>query len=56
MWLLAGITRFKNGYREPSKARVFSSREINRLFATQPWRKMKTWQEGHYQYTLCEKG
>jgi arsenite methyltransferase len=56
MWLLAGLTRFKNGYREPSKARVFSSREINRLFATQPWRKMKTWQEGHYQYTLCEKG
>lgn len=56
MWVLAGITRFKNGYREPSKAKVFSSRELNRLFATQPWRQMKTWQEGHYQYALCEKG
>ena len=56
MWLLAGITRFKNGYREPSKARVLSSSELNRLFATQPWRQMKTWQEGRYQYALCEKG
>ena len=56
LWLLAGITRFKNGYREPSKAKVLSSRELNRLFATQPWRQMKTWQEGSYQYALCEKG
>ncbi len=56
MWLLAGITRFKNGYREPSKAMVLSSCELNRLFATQPWRQMKTWQEGRYQYALCEKG
>jgi len=56
MWFLAGITRFKNGYREPSKATVLSSRELNRLFATQPWRQMKTWQEGRYQYALCEKG
>jgi ubiquinone/menaquinone biosynthesis C-methylase UbiE len=56
MWLLAGITRFKNGYREPSKAKILSSRELNRLFATQPWRQIKTWQEGRYQYALCEKG
>jgi arsenite methyltransferase len=56
MWLLAGITRFQNGYREPSKAKVLSTRELNRLFATQPWQKMKTWQEGRYQYALCEKG
>ena len=56
MWLLAGITRFKNGYREPSKAKVLSAREMNRLFATQPWRKMRTWQDGRYQYALCEKG
>ncbi len=56
MWLLAGITHFRNGYREPSKARVLSAREMNRLFATQPWQKMKTWQDGRYQYALCEKG
>lgn len=56
MWLLAGLTRFRNGYREPSKARVLSSHEMNRLFASQPWRQMKTWREGCYQYALCEKG
>jgi arsenite methyltransferase len=55
MWLLAGVTRFKNGYREPSKATVLSSRELDRLFATQPWRQKKMWREGRYQYALCEK-
>jgi ubiquinone/menaquinone biosynthesis C-methylase UbiE len=56
MWLLAGITHFKNGYREPSRAKVLSVGEISGLFASQPWRKMKTWQDGRYQYALCEKG
>jgi len=55
MWLLAGLTHFKNGYREPSSARVLSIREMNRLFATQPWRKIETWRDGRYQYALCEK-
>jgi len=56
MWLLAGITHFRNGYREPSRARVLSAREIENLFASQPWRKMTTWRDGRYQYALCEKG
>jgi ubiquinone/menaquinone biosynthesis C-methylase UbiE len=56
MWLLASITRVKNGYREPSKAKVLSARELDCLFASQPWRAMKTWQDGRYQYALCEKG
>jgi arsenite methyltransferase len=56
MWLLAGLTHFKNGYREPSKAKVLSAREMNKLFASQPWRQIKTWQDGRYQYALCEKG
>ena len=56
MWLLAGLTHFKNGYREPSRARVLSTREMNRLFATQPWQKVETWRDGRYQYALCEKG
>ena len=55
MWLLAGITRFNSGYREPSRARVLSVSDMNRLFATQPWKKVKTWREGRYQYVLCEK-
>ncbi|MEY2482485.1 MAG: hypothetical protein QOK24_1013 [Verrucomicrobiota bacterium] len=56
MWLVASITRVKNGYREPSKAQVLSARELDRLFASQPWREMKTWQDGRYHYALCEKG
>ncbi|MEY2548820.1 MAG: hypothetical protein QOD64_1402 [Verrucomicrobiota bacterium] len=56
MWLLAGLTHVKNGYREPTRARVLSPREMDRLFASQPWRKMETWREGRYQYALCEKG
>jgi arsenite methyltransferase len=55
MWVLAGLTHFKNGYREPTRARVLSIREMNRLFATQPWRRIETWREGRYQYALCEK-
>ena len=55
MWLLAGLTHYKNGYREPTRARVLSAREMNRLFATQPWRRIETWREGRYQYALCEK-
>ena len=56
MWLLAGLTHFNNGYREPTRARVLSPREMNRLFASQQLRKIKTWREGRYQYALCEKG
>jgi arsenite methyltransferase len=56
MWVLAGITRFGNGYREPSRARVLAEGEMKKLFGSQPWRKIKTWKDGRYQYALCEKG
>jgi ubiquinone/menaquinone biosynthesis C-methylase UbiE len=56
LWLLAKLTHFHNGYCEPSRARVLSMREMNRLFATQPWKKIETWRDGRYQYALCEKG
>jgi arsenite methyltransferase len=55
MWLLAGLTRFRKGYREPSKATVMAADDFRRLFATQPWKEMRTWQDGRYQYALCEK-
>lgn len=54
MWLLAGVTRFGNGYREPRKAIVLSTSEFERLLGTQPWR-VKTWQAGRYHYAACEK-
>jgi len=56
MWLFAKITRFKNGYREPARATVLPAGEFENLFRTQPWQRVKTWQDGRYQYALCEKG
>jgi arsenite methyltransferase len=56
MWMLASVTRYENGYREPRKASVLSRAAFQRLFATQPWKDVRTWQDGRYQYALCEKG
>jgi arsenite methyltransferase len=56
MWMLASVTRYENGYREPRKASVLSQSAFKRLFATQPWKDVRTWQDGRYQYALCEKG
>jgi arsenite methyltransferase len=56
MWLLAGLNRSRNGYREPYKATVFSADAFENLFPAQPWKKITVWQEGRYQYALCEKG
>ena len=55
MWLLAGLIRFRNGYREPHKATVFSMQAFADLFRTQPWKRLQIWQDGRYQYALCEK-
>ena len=56
MWLLAGLNRSRNGYREPYKATVFSTQAFENLFPAQPWKNISVWQEGRYQYALCEKG
>ena len=56
MWMLASLTRYKNGYREPRRASVLSHRAFENLFATQPWKRVSAWQDGRYQYALCEKG
>ncbi len=55
MWLLAATTRAKSDYCEPRRAQVLSAAAFEKLFASQPWRQLKTWQEGRYQYALCEK-
>ena len=55
MWLLASLTRYKNGYREPRKVSVLSHEAFRKLFATQPWARIKTWRAGRYQYAVCEK-
>jgi arsenite methyltransferase len=55
MWLLASINHSGNGYREPRSARVFSPAAFIKIFAAHPWRQLKTWRHGRYQYALCEK-
>jgi ubiquinone/menaquinone biosynthesis C-methylase UbiE len=55
MWVLASLTRLNNGFREPSKAIVLEPQAFRRLFASQPWSRVRTWQDGRYQYALCEK-
>ncbi|MBA2742708.1 MAG: methyltransferase domain-containing protein [Chthoniobacterales bacterium] len=56
MWLIAAITGMNSGYREPSRAIVLSQEAFRALFMTQPWRRVRTWHDGRYQYALCEKG
>lgn len=55
MWVLARFTRVRNGYREPARATVLSPASFESLFATQPWARVQVWQDGRYQYALCEK-
>ena len=55
MWLLASVTHFGNGYREPLKATVLSDKAFENLFRRQPWKQIKIWRDGRYQYALCEK-
>lgn len=56
MWLLASVIHSDNGYREPKRATVLSDRAFEGLFNTLPWKSIRVWRDGHYQYALCEKG
>jgi ubiquinone/menaquinone biosynthesis C-methylase UbiE len=42
--------------REPSTVAVFSAERFERLFRTAPWEQVRIWQDGRYQYALCQKG
>lgn len=56
MWVLASVTHSGNGYREPTKATVLDSGAFQELFNHRPWKSVRVWQDGRYQYALCEKG
>jgi len=56
MRLLASVTHSGNGYCEPRRALVCSAKDFAAVFAAHPWKRVKTWQDGRYQYALCEKG
>lgn len=55
MWLLASLIHSGNGYREPTMATVLSPKTFKELFADLPWNSVRIWQDGRYQYALCEK-
>jgi ubiquinone/menaquinone biosynthesis C-methylase UbiE len=56
MWLLARVIHSGNGYREPKKATVLNDQEFSELFHRDPWKSVRVWKDGRYQYALCEKG
>jgi len=56
MRVLASVSGQANGCREPSTVTVFPIQVFERLFRTQPWQTVRVWQQGRYQYALCEKG
>lgn len=56
MWLIAGVIHSGNRYREPHKATVFTKSAFQKLFSSQPWKQVEIWQDGRYQYAICEKG
>src|SRR5947209_3479164 len=55
MWLLATVIHSGNGYREPKKATVLNDQAFEELFRPLPWKSIRVWQDGAYQYALCEK-
>ncbi|HWY50652.1 MAG TPA: class I SAM-dependent methyltransferase [Chthoniobacterales bacterium] len=55
MWLLASVIHSGNGYREPRKATVLTTEAFSDLFRQLPWKSVQVWQDGRYQYALCEK-
>ena len=55
MWILASVIHSGNGYREPRKAKVLKTESFAELFRQLPWKSVRIWQDGRYQYALCEK-
>src|SRR6267378_2164436 len=55
MWLLASVIHSGNGYREPRKTTVLTTEAFAELFRQMPWKYVRIWQDGRYQYALCEK-
>jgi arsenite methyltransferase len=56
MRVVASVSAQANGCREPSAVTVFSAERFERLFRTAPWQEVRLWQNGRYQYALCQKG
>ena len=56
MWVLSRMTSSPAGkYREPRQAEVMSSAEFRALVGSQEWASMQFFNDGWYQYAVCEK-
>lgn len=55
MRFLARLSGYFGTYREPTQATALSFDDFARLFRSQPWASVRTWQVGRYQYALCVK-
>jgi arsenite methyltransferase len=55
MWILASVIHSGNGYREPRRATVLATDAFSNLFRRLPWKSVRIWQDGRYQYAVCEK-
>ncbi len=56
MWVLSRLTSSPAGkYPEPRQAEVMSSAEFRALVGSQPWASMQFFNDGWYQYAVCEK-
>ena len=53
---VASVTGQVNGCREPNTVAVFATSTFERLFRAQPWKSVRVWRHGRYQYAVCEKG
>src|SRR5437667_6916925 len=52
---MASVIHHGDGYREPRKATVLNTEAFSDLFRQLPWKAVRIWQDGRYQYALCEK-
>ncbi len=55
MWLAARLTGARHSFCEPRTANVLDLVSFEKAFFSQPWRRVKVWRDGRYQYALCEK-
>nr|MDQ6913913.1 methyltransferase domain-containing protein [Verrucomicrobiota bacterium] len=55
MWVAARLTGARHAFCEPRTAHVLDLVSFEKVFFSQPWRRVKVWRDGRYQYALCEK-
>ena len=56
MWVLARLSsKPLTNIREPRQAEILDRPEFRSLVSSQPWERVRYWQDGWYQYAVCER-